>query len=358
MTIDATDLATEADAATTEGAAPAPAAPVRTKRWWLTFAVGFLVVALGVDIGLRVVASQLSQPRTYFSANAQTLVGDMDVLQARGVRSDLTFVGTSQMRRGIDANQVEDELGLKAAHNVALPGAQTPVVERWLLEEVVPRIHPKRVIWGIQSIDFNAGRDRKSIALYNRARATKQGLYGVLDRAMEKIATSKHRNELRDPLALSKSVGHPTRYDQAKPLDDRAVWKLGYAETTPAQLRRLRAAHEKDIREHQLLDFRVGDEEMRAFEHTLSELQRQGIEVDVVIMPVPTKYFTFHPRGRRDWEQWRSQVTASAKKLGVPIVDMSSAVHDDGFRDYEHLLLKPARKFATELDAKLEALDR
>lgn len=353
MTID-TDTATEADTA-----AAVANRPVRTKRWWLGFLAGFLVVTLSVDIGLRVLSSQLPEPRRYFSANAQTLVGDMDVLAANNVRSDLAFVGTSQVRRAIDANQVEKELGLEAVHNVALPGAQTPLVERWLLEEVDPRIHPKRVVWGIQSIDFNGGRDRKSIALYNRARATKQGLYGVLDRALEHIPVSEHRTELRDPLALSKSFGSSAnRASRKRALGDRAVWDLGYAETTPAQLRRLRAAHERDVREHQLVNFSIGEEEMQAFERTLIELKRRGIGVDVVIMPVPTQYFTFHPNGRADWEQWRSAVTESAGRLGVPIIDMSETVPDSGFRDYEHLLLKPAREFATELNGKLEALER
>lgn len=355
LAVEQTNAGADADARTR---APDAAPKVRSKRWWLGFLAGFLVVTLGVDIGLRVLSDQLPVPQRYFSANAQQLVGDMDVLAANGIRSDLAFVGTSQVRRGIDANQAEEELGLDAVHNVALPGAQTPLVERWLLEEVDPRIHPKRVVWGIQSIDFNGGRDRKSIGLYNRARATKQGLYGVLDRALEHIPVSEHRTELRDPVALSKDFGKGNGAVKKRALGDRAVWDLGYAETTPKQLQRLRAAHEIDIREHQLLDFSIGKEEMQAFERTLVELKRRGIQTDLVIMPVPSQYFTFHPNGRADWEKWRDAVTATAEKLDVPIIDMSESVPDSGFRDYEHLLLKPARAFTTELDRKLEALDR
>jgi hypothetical protein len=334
-----------------------PAAGRRRGRRCLAFAAAFVAVVLGTEGAIRVLDGRLPEPLEYFSATAQKVANDLEVLARRQVRSDITFVGTSQMRRAVDANQVERELGVEWSHNVALPGAQTPVVERWLLEEVVPRIHPRRVVWGIQSIDFNAGRDNKSIVRYERARATEGGLYGELDRLFGRSAISRHREELRDPLELANSLGGTrTTYSEARPLGDRAVWKLGYPKRTDAQLRRMRAAHAREIREHQLLDFRVGSEEMAAYEHTLTALRERGIEVVVVIMPVPSGYVPLHPDGAADYEHWRSTVIAATERLRVPILDMGHEVRDEDFRDYEHLLMPAARRFATSLVAELRRL--
>ena len=344
------------DAANDAGAlvGSSPTSMKRGKRWWLGFAAGFLVIVLGAEIGMRLGADRISQPRNYFSGNADTVVHDMKVLQAAGIKSDITFVGTSQVRRSVEDDQVERELGVKYAHNVALPGAQTPVVKRWMLEEVVPRIHPKRVVWGTQSIDFNANRSRKSIVFYNRARATKQGFYGAADRLLEKSAISEHRVELRDPVALSQDLtGTPARFDKKRPIGDLASWATGYGNVSAADLRRIRANHRKEVRDQQLLNFEIGAEEMRAYEDTLAGLRDQGIEVAVVIMPVPSHYFELHPNGKADWDRWRVAVTEAAERARVPIFDMSQSIPDDGFRDSEHMFTKAARDFTNQIDTKL-----
>jgi hypothetical protein len=352
---DDTDAPEAAPAADTPPAEAAPAAFRRSKRWWLGFAASFLVVVLGAELGIRLGEDRISQPLHYFSGNAETVVHDMEVLQAAGIKSDIAFVGTSQVRRSVEDDQVERELGVKYAHNVALPGAQTPVVKRWMLEEVVPRIHPKRVVWGTQSIDFNANRARKSIVFYNRARETKQGFYGAADRLLQNSAISDHRVELRDPVRLSQDLtGTPARFDKPRPLGDRASWATGYGKISEAQLRRIRANHRREVRDQQLLDFEIGEEEMRAYEDTLTGLRDQGIEVAVVIMPVPSHYFDLHPGGKADWERWRVAVTAAAERIGVPIFDMSQSIPDEGFRDSEHMLTKPARDFTKQLDTKLK----
>lgn len=350
------------DAPATDTDLDAPPKPRRTrgkgKRAWLQWAAGFLVIVLGAELAVRATASKLPEPLDYFSADSQTVVDDMNVLQAHHVQSDLTFVGTSMVRRDIDANQVEKLIpGVKWAHNVALPGAQAPVVDRWLLQEVIPRIHPKRVVWGMSSLDFNSGRDNKTIDIYNIARATQNGFYGAADRVMENSAISEHRDTLRDPLTLLHAAeGSATKYGKSKPLGDRAVWKLGYKKTTPAQLKKLRAAHLITVRDHQLRHYHTGSVELAAYEHTLRELKAQGIDVVIVFMPVTTGYIGAHPNGAADFDSWKRDAAAVAAALHVPVIDESRAMPDSSFRDYEHLYAAPAHQFTAQLSAKLKAM--
>jgi hypothetical protein len=351
-------VATLADRLDAPAPAPAPASTKRRRRhpvlMWLA---GFLVVFLGAELAVRVVGNQLPEPLRYFSGHAQIFVHDMDTLRDAGVESELTFVGTSMVRRDVDANQLEPLVGMKWVHNLALPGAQTPVVERWLLEEVLPRIHPKRVVWGISSLDFNAGRPDHVIDEYNAARQTKQGFYAELDRMMELSALSEHREALRDPLSVQRVVeGNGRSYKETRKLQDRAVWKLGYPPSTPQQIERGRANHLRTVRDKQLANFRIGTQEMRAYLDTLRELRRQGIDAAVVLMPVTTGYIDAHPHGAADFNAWKAVVTEAARSVGVPVVDLSNAMPDDAFRDYEHLFVGPAHEFTTRIAAELEQL--
>jgi hypothetical protein len=230
----------------------------------------------------------------------------MNALQRAGIRSDVAFVGTSLVRRGIDANEVERLTpGVKWAHNVALPGAQTPIVERWMLEEVIPRLHPRQVVWGVSSLDFNSGRPDHPIDDYNGARATEQGAYADLDRVLQSSALSEHRDALRDPLTLERAAeGHATTHDSGLPLKDRAIWKLGYAKATPARIQRAKANHLHTLRTKQLVNFTVGKREHDAFVATITAMRRQGIDVVVVIMPVTSVYIGAHPGGSKQFVAW------------------------------------------------------
>src|SRR5205814_500643 len=132
---------------------------------------GFLVVVLGSEVAVRAAQHHLPEPRHYFSIPAETYVHSMNTLRAHGIRSDITFVGTSMVERDIDANLVEKLLpDVHWAHNVALPGSQTSVVRRWLLNEVLPRLRARRVVWGISSLDFNSGRPDHPVDQYDAAR--------------------------------------------------------------------------------------------------------------------------------------------------------------------------------------------
>ncbi len=324
----------------------------------MAFIGALLATLLGAELAVRASASRLDEPLIYFSGSAQTAVHDMDVLADNGITSDLTFVGTSMVRRGIDANRFEGVLdGVDYAHNVALPGAQTPVVERWLLDEVVPRLRPTRVVWGLSSIDFNDGRPNKTIDQYLKARASEPGFKGDVDRVVLDLALSEHREELRDPAALIEATrGNGVKYTRARPLDRRAVWDLQYPELSDERLAKMRANHKVTVRDKQLADFNLGNRELESFRTTIRELRARDIEIVIVIMPVPTSFLDLHPEGPEQFDAFAAEVIAEAEALGVVALDHRSRMDDDDFRDYEHLWVEAAKRYSDLLAADLLTL--
>ncbi len=320
-----------------------------------------IVVIAVAELGVRVAAPRLAEPQRYFSGRSQTVVNDMNVLTANGILSRVTFVGTSMVRRDVDAARVEKELNWPdtSVHNVALPGAQTTVVKRWMLEEVVPRLKPKVVVWGVSTLDFNSGRPDHPIDLYNASRASQDDFFGRLDRIMENSALSEHRDALRDPYELKAAVqGNATHFMERKALKARASWRLEYDGKTPAQLKKMKASHLLTVRDKQLLNFKVGTDEFKAFSDTITELQAQDIKVVIVIMPVPSDYLPLHPRGEQQFLEWQQQITAEARRLDATVIDnLVRSMPDAAFRDYEHLWPEPARGvFTPKLTKQLSEL--
>lgn len=320
-----------------------------------------IIVIATAEIGVRVATPRLAEPLRYFSGRSQTVVNDMNVLKANGIRSRVTFVGTSMVRRDVDAARVEKELKWPdtSVHNVALPGAQTTVVQRWLLEEVVPRLRPNVVVWGVSTLDFNSGRPDHPIDQYNAARASQDDFFGRLDRIMENSALSEHRDALRDPYELKAAAqDNATHYKERKALKARASWRLEYDSKTPAQLKKMKANHLITVRDKQLRNFQVGADELTAFRDTIKELQSRGIKVVVVIMPVPSDYLPLHPRGEQQFIEWQRQITDEAQALNATVIDnLVRSMADADFRDYEHLWPKPAREnFTPKLAKQLSEL--
>jgi hypothetical protein len=337
-----------------------PAPRAYSRKTAVSWIAGFLGVLLALELGLHAASSHLSDPVDYVNAKTQTFVHDMDVLKAAGIRSDLTFVGDSLVERDIDAAKFEGNLpNVRWAHDVGIGGFQITTTRPWLLDQVIPRIAPRRVVIGISSSDFNAGRDpaTKTLPKYEAARATKPGLDGGANRVLENLALSKYRTELRDPYQLYQAAqGKATHLKTSGTLESRAKWKLGYPKATPAQLARGRRTSLNLIRTQELRNFSVGADEMRAYTDMLQSLRSKGIAAAVVIMPVSSQYIAAHPRGTADFAAWQQAVTAAAAAEHVPVLDMSHSMNDADFRDYEHLEVAPAEQFTSLLLDRLRTL--
>ena len=314
-------------------------------RWVAVFLAGLLAAILVAEVGLWVVESRLPTPLDYYDKRPQDLVHGMNRIEAAGVHSDITFVGTSQVARGALPRVVRKKLGFDWVENVALPGAQTPVVQRWLLEEVVPRLHPKRVVWGVSSIDFNGGRPDPVIDRYDAARATRPGFIADADRMLsDHLALAKYRNELRDPVKVAGALRVGQASKQLEPLKN----LLGPMHHDSSRHPNLNRGYQY-LTKSQLGDFRVTRRYIEAFQETLRALHKQGIETLVVIMPVPTGFRLAHPEGPAQYERWKATTIKAARATGTKVLDLDNTEPDADFPDFVHLTKSAAKSWSALL---------
>lgn len=334
--------------------------PRATRRRVPRVIAGALICLLTAEGAVRLLESRLPDPPDWFSPPAARLVREMDVAQSRGLAGGLTVTGSSTAGRGLVpsvlARGTSDSL---PARSVALGGGgQTTLQERWLLEEVVPRIHPKSVVWGVSSLDFNRGRRLESIGRYNRSRATRSGPLGSADRALARIsAIARNRAGLRDPYVMSKvlSGSNERRTLRTRVRDDAVTFAFEEPALSPARLARMQRLEARYARDVQLRNFAVGRAEVKAFRRTLRSLRRSRTRAAVVLMPVTQQYIEAHPHGTRDFDRWVRVVTHAARDEHVPLIDATKAMPASAFRDIEHLKRARSAEFTAKVRDQLIA---
>ena len=312
-----------------------------------------VAVILALEAGLRVFGDRLDQPLEWYHSAAQQSVADMARLHDAGMTSDVVFVGTSMIREDIQIPIIEDQLSsIDRASNVALPAAQTSVMREWLLDQVIPRLHPGRVVWGVESIDFNGGRSVPVVERYDTGRAVRGGVLGSADRVLSAtFALSRHRAQLRNPSFV-------VDFFRARP--NEATTPL---EDLLSPVNEGRRANDKKnkkefgrIRDDALGGFVIGDREVADFEYTIEALRSQGIEVVVVLMPIPNGYVRAHPNGNDDFANFQEWLHGEAARLGVALIDHARTMPSDAFIDYTHLASAGALEFSQILAADLDSL--
>jgi hypothetical protein len=321
-----------------------------------TLLVALLVVA-SFEVGLRLVADRLETPLEWYSVAAQVRIGEADRVAAEGIQSDVLFVGTSMVRRGVQVEVIEDHLvTVDQAHNAALPGAQVQVVRRWLTEEMVPRLNPERVVWGVSALDFNSSRLEPTIDAYDAARSARTGWVGVADRAMaDLLVLSRHRAALRDPVSLARLAGvgepPPSPREERFDLDE----LLAPENHLVGEIDGLAEAWER-CRAEVLNDWGIADPEIEALRATIGFLREQEIEVVVILMPVPDRHVATLPDGEEDFAEFLQFVARELDALGVTYFDYSRSFEDEDFHDLAHLNGEPAQRFSEQLAHDLAAM--
>lgn len=302
-----------------------------SRRIWQIIAIAIGVLALMEGL-VRIVAHRVPPPSDWHFAEVEDWVADMETLQAAGVTSDVVVTGNSLVQR-IRVHTLEEELdSVSIAHNLSLFNAHAPVQRRWLLEEVVPRLKPDRVIWGVSSMDFNGGRETKEIDRYEHSRAGRVGLTGPIDRWLARmLMTARYRQELRGPLIFAHLLDPPRTAETTDTQLDGLLERpeIAKRERTPELLAALR-----DV---ELVNYYIGEREADDFVFTIKELQKRGIDVVVILMPVPPEYIVANNEERVTFDEWREWVTTTCATLGVPVIDHSTAMPDEYFIDYLHL---------------------
>lgn len=308
-----------------------------------------LAVLVLAEAGLRVAEPRLEPPQAWPNASTQRLVRDMDTLNEAGEKVDLVLAGTSQTNTDLLPDVFEQELsGIHRAANVGLAAATTRVTRRWLLDQVVPRLRPQKVVWGVSSLDFNANRKPDTYALYTSTRGGRRDLAGRIDRRLARYsALVRHRALL------------------ARPGDFVADVRDGRPESDPTPFDRLAKHRAPDTRDKSsrelrrvtgtvLHDYEIGTREVEAFRATLERLHAQGIDVAVVLLPVPPAFIAAHPRGGTDFAAFTATVRDVTTQTGTILVDATRDFPAASFRDFTHLLEDAAARLSRDVAHELE----
>lgn len=307
-----------------------------------------------IEVTIRAIATfgLLPTPLAWYSVDAQHQADDLARLAEIDAESKLVFVGTSMTGEGIDGRVIEEEIpSLKQVYNLALDGAQPPVVERWLEEEVRPTLSPSAVVWGISSLDLNGNRSIPVIRQYDAASATRTGRMGDVIRAAERSSyLYRYRALFRDPAAFVSGRISTTPTPVRAP-DELGNYPLGDEVDYKTERERAR------IRTEVLSDFAVGADETAAFKRELTTLRDDGVEVLVVLMPVPPSYIELHPNGREDFDSFVVAASEVVSGLDIRLVDASDWFGESDFRDHTHLRRSPAEEFSLRLVDELRDLE-
>ena len=231
------------------------------------------------------------------------------------------------------------------------PLRRRPSSRRWLLEEMLPTVAAQpRVVWGVSSLDFNGNR------LPDQGRSSSTTRRGLRDpdpggdrpgpgRCVRPFALP---GSLRDPAVLG-TVDRPMREAPGQP-------RRGHGRTTiscsPRRTRntgQLRQHEEGSGQGSRRGPRRLGDwDQMKRAPSgtTLVRLAREGIEVAVVLMPVPERVRgSAHPNGEDDFAEFLTFVTAESRWSGGAVLRLQPAGYaDEDFHDVTHLNGAPAER--------------
>ncbi len=311
-----------------------------------------LVVVLVCEVGVRVMASRLPEPLLWYHPSAQIKIEQMDALAAAGTKVDVVLAGTSQMTMAVYPDEYAQlAAGHPVTYNAAVLAGYPSANHRYILEEILPRLHPKTVIYGVASEDFEPGPE----APYDEAPATEPGLLGSLGRWFSgRSELVDHRVDLRDPVVLSYAVSSDTGGGQLEHYRAAVVGPMGRWD----DLGHLpcRTADGVVPTPPATPEVFVPDEgRIATVWSTVDAMRAQGIKVVIAVMPFADCYFDWFNRKASD-AAGRARIAAGAAARGIPAIDVTADVHtNDLFGNTGHLNIDGAHRYTRLLAAAMGA---
>jgi len=335
-------------------AAPLPlASPSESRRGLALVVIAAVLTLLVAEAGAHVVARRLPETLTWPDAESQHKVAAMDALGTRGGASTV-LVGSSMTEAGGDPRLLTGLLRpSRPVFNAALNGADLRVLEKWSTRVVVPKLHPKTLVIGLSSHEFNDNgkqqKKRYSGFLTAPSARVAFGRGTIVDRV--ELAADRHsdlvkyRSRLRNPyLALTKQYKKQLG-NQVTPLGSLkglVVFSSSAYRFTDA-FRRLNT-------QDTLFHFKIGPVETGALERMITRLHQQHVNVVVVEMPLTDDAVALHPRGAADIRDFEVALQAIVTKAGARLVNMQPEFTDHSwFSDPYHLNAKGRARFSTLL---------
>lgn len=325
----------------------------RSRRRRLALVVGtLLVVVAGAELAARALSPYLPEPLLWGDETTQVKVAQMDALGC----ADVVVLGSSTARDGLVPAVLEDELGVRA-YNAALDAATPALLDRWLREEVDPRLEPRTVVVGLTSADLNDNSEAGDAAVrsYDRSimgRDDPVGRLGAL--AAEHSALVRHRAQLRQPDELWAALGRLRRGERTEGLDAAALIDADGAGRSRRELVYDGSSVAATFAAEQLLnDYAVGGAQLQSLRGLVERLQRDGVEVVIVLLPVTDDYLDLHPH-----PDDVARFVEALEGLDTRVVDLHDTGYDEAlFADTHHLNGRGSERLTREVAHHLDGVE-
>ncbi|MGI9015563.1 MAG: hypothetical protein ACR2HR_00415 [Euzebya sp.] len=311
-------------------------------RTWLMVTVLILVLA---EVTVRVATAATVPPLRYYDHAAQLRV---QMMQQRGP-VDVVFAGTSMAWQDLVPATFQDvDPAGRSAFNVGLNGAVPVVTGPWLRDQVVPRLRPRTVVWGLSSLDFAPAYGQQQLSAWTTSPEGRPGPLGAVERwAADWSAVVARRPQLRRPSNLTGTTAVQTERDRvaAQALTGPDGQRIDFATTRDDQ----RAA----VQVARLAGYGPDPADIRAVVDTVLALQAEGTEVVLAELPASPSFIALHPHASQDTGLARTIMAALADELAIRFIPASTQWTDADFVDYTHLGARGAERFTTELSNAL-----
>lgn len=305
------------------------------------FALGLVVLEVGARV---VVASADPVDVIWYDASTQLRVEMLDELES----VDMVFVGTSSAWQGLVPSVFVEHGAASSAFNAGLAGGVPAVTAPWLRDEVVPRVDPDVVVWGLTSLDFSTSYGDTNEEAYDEAFETRPGMLADLDRAVSGVSELvRSRRVLRDPSMLWGQAQDEIQadLDEAAAIIGDGGERLDFTEDVSEE----RAA----IMRARVRDYEIDGHDVDEVRETVQRLQAEGRRVVFVEIPFPDRFVQLHPRGQEDLEAAADTIDAIAAEYDISVVRTTETFTDDDFVDFSHLDRAAARRFSADVARQL-----
>ena len=328
----------------------------------VVIAVGALV-AVALELFFRWLTPALPSPLRW---HTRLLEFKADLLTETGRRGPVPIVvaGSSMPFVGIDTDAICDaaHLDRDLAHNASFFRAMPDVGERWVLEEVVPRVRPSVVVYAISPIELNDnGELQHSITqAYSRAPKTRRDWRARLMLAVEdRSALVRHRRKLarRPDLLLAgirRRVGRGSELSSELVHMDGILGPRGNGIETRDWEYRLSDRRKDWVRTQVLNDYEIGGHQAAALTRLVTRLREQDIEPVLAVMPVADDFLALYPNGRADHERGLQLIEEIAASTGTRLVDVGADMTAERwFGDAFHFNGAGAAEYSARLGREL-----
>ena len=272
-------------------------------------AVAAALAASTVELLARSLSDRLPAPRVWHDPVAQLKVAQMEGLRREGAGAGVVFGGSSQVLEGVHPPTVAPELG-RRAYNAALHRGFLPLTERWLLDEVLPRLRPRLVVLGVGVLDLtdNGIGQYEVVDRFEGALARRRDATARLRRtAIERSAVLRHGLAVRGSTVMLRDL-RVGEYGEG----------LEFADATEYRLSDKKRAY---IEDELLADYETGPKCIETLGRIVAGIRATGAAVVVVELPHTDELLPMLPGGQPRVDRARQELRRAVSELGVRLVD-------------------------------------